>query len=455
MDKRTLINEISGNYNMARMQNDELRAIERLVREGTATFEQINEAADVAGRIVAESVWKHYDSFGSGGEIAIEDGTELFASLLMENHDYVTSLAESIQRHAYEFEDIGLNPVAPQFKQERAREIAEAAEQGITQANFENRCETVSRKSVDDFIQANAEAQDNAGLEVKVTRTYDGVGLSNGRTCEWCLERCGVDMSYHEAMSIGAFQRHDGCGCVITYTSAKGKKTYQTGKGGWKEVPDSDTLKKRKEYVGSRDGRSVEQKLSQIHMMQEGRDSVKPADLRNDFSEFKPLELTLNETEALSTLKRFSGESGYEYGIIIDKNGDISDPFTSKLADKVGFDLGQYGDGLSLLHSHTNETPPSTEDFAKFVNAKVDRIMSVAVNGDSYSVSINGGIRPSKEEFSTVSKQISDDVDELIFKSGIYDNYSIEEKNYLATRETAFRLSNYFEWDMSGGIIDE
>lgn len=90
--------------------------------------------------------------------------------------------------------------------------------------------ETFARKAMDDSLKHNAENASGAGLEVRVTRIYDGVGLSNGRRCEWCLERCGEDMPYQEAYQKGAFERHEGCGCIIEYVSKKGEKTYQTGK---------------------------------------------------------------------------------------------------------------------------------------------------------------------------------------------------------------------------------
>ncbi len=93
--------------------------------------------------------------------------------------------------------------------------------------------ETNSRKSADDSLKYNAENASGAGLEVRVTREYDGVGVNHGKErCQWCLDRCGENMTLEEAYRIGAFQRHPGCGCIIEYISKKGVKTYQTGKSG-------------------------------------------------------------------------------------------------------------------------------------------------------------------------------------------------------------------------------
>ena len=75
--------------------------------------------------------------------------------------------------------------------------------------------QTTSQKVVDDSLKQNAENASGAGLEVRVSREYDGVGLSNNRQCQWCLDRCDKDMTLEEAYDKGAFQRHDGCGCMV------------------------------------------------------------------------------------------------------------------------------------------------------------------------------------------------------------------------------------------------
>lgn len=109
---------------------------------------------------------------------------------------------------------------------------------------LDNIISTDSAKISDDSLKENAEFADRAGLEVRVTRVYDGVGLSRERQCQWCLDRCGNEMTLAEAYERGAFQRHPGCGCIIEYTSAKGERSVQTGKySGWNFA---DELEKRK-----------------------------------------------------------------------------------------------------------------------------------------------------------------------------------------------------------------
>lgn len=120
---------------------------------------------------------------------------------------------------------------------------------------FDNATETSGRKVSDDSIKENAEFQSNSGLEVRVTRTYDEVGLSNGRECLFCKERECRNYTLSQAYDIGAFQRHDGCGCIIEYTSAKGEKTVQTGKSGRSGWITVEEFRERVDY--GLDGRKI------------------------------------------------------------------------------------------------------------------------------------------------------------------------------------------------------
>lgn len=107
---------------------------------------------------------------------------------------------------------------------------------------------TLAIASTDDSIQENVRNASGVGLEVKVRRIYDGVGVHDGKDpCYWCIERCGT-FTVDEAYYHGVFQRHDGCGCTIEYTSKKGVRTYQTGKSSPKNWLSEEQFKRRRDY---------------------------------------------------------------------------------------------------------------------------------------------------------------------------------------------------------------
>lgn len=267
MTEQELKIEISREYNLQRARNERLIALERKIKNGTATFAEVDEAAEVSGRIVAEAVWNHWDSFGSGGEMVVEDGTELFASSLTENHNYVTSLAKQVQKRTNELQEIGLAPVAPGFDRAIAKDVADKAEAGISEPELIKQCKTASRKTVDNFQKANAEAHAKAGLEVRVTRIYDGIGVHDRKDpCKFCIERSGTNMTYAKAIEKDAFRRHPGCGCTIVYTSAKGKTTTQSKAGGWVEIDNNE--KKKLERI------NLDRELEQLYNNPPGQKSI-------------------------------------------------------------------------------------------------------------------------------------------------------------------------------------
>ena len=81
---------------------------------------------------------------------------------------------------------------------------------------------------------ANAEAAANMGLETHIVRTYDGVGLHNGKDpCKWCMDRAGDWTDYQSAYDAGCFERHPGCGCRIDYHVGK-TRTWSNRAGTWR-----------------------------------------------------------------------------------------------------------------------------------------------------------------------------------------------------------------------------
>ena len=127
-----------------------------------------------------------------------------------------------------------------------------------------NHIEVLSLKAKDDSIKQNASASENAGLVTRVTRTYDNVGVHNRKDdCEWCLSRCGVDMTLQEAYEKGAFERHPGCGCEILYKTSTGTKRQTNWRNNtWSDVDDDLRRKlteRRKQRMAERAMREATQ----------------------------------------------------------------------------------------------------------------------------------------------------------------------------------------------------
>lgn len=159
---------------------------------------------------------------------------------LQESYRLVSSVAGVIQEEINGRAGIGMKPVKPEMNMAAIEKIIDRAAHADTQEKLDSALtepvNTYPRTVVDDTIKANAKVQSEAGLEVKVERKYDGVGVHNRKDpCEWCLARQG-SWTYPDAMEAGVFERHDGCGCIIDYTSKKGERSRSTDKWGFRKI---------------------------------------------------------------------------------------------------------------------------------------------------------------------------------------------------------------------------
>ena len=111
------------------------------------------------------------------------------------------------------------------------------AQQAVVQNQIEQIFANWFVKAVDDAIRENVEISESVGMETVVIREYDGVGVHDGKTpCQWCLDRAG-SWSYEDAQANGVWERHEGCGCTITYKTKKGDIQRLRGLSGvWEEV---------------------------------------------------------------------------------------------------------------------------------------------------------------------------------------------------------------------------
>lgn len=161
----------------------------------------------------------------------------------------------SMQKTLNEVNNLGINAVkvtSPRELIDSNVSLSDDYEKDIS--NLASKVELNANKHVDTVQQANARFQSDANYSITVSRTYDGKGLSDGRTCKWCLSRVGHNVPYNEAYKRGMFQRHEGCHCIIEYNN-NGTKTYQTSKGGrnsWQLVQEQENEEENSEFERKR-----------------------------------------------------------------------------------------------------------------------------------------------------------------------------------------------------------
>lgn len=188
-------------------------------------------------------------------------------------------------------------------------------------------------------------------------------------------------------------------------------------------------------------------------MRQFGEGATPPKEYDGVFDDFAQLNLTKSEKEALSTVWVKAKETGHEYGVVIE-NGDVSKPVTSGMANGINMPLDGYGSNLVVIHSHTNATPFSAVDFKKLLDEKVDKIGVIGYNADAYIAYVGNGERPNIEEFLEVAENIGQATNFDMLDHPDFYFWSVEERNYMAIREQAYRIAQHYGWTLEGGRID-
>ena len=186
----------------------------------------------------ADTLYQVLEEYVEMGTISQDELLAIFSPAMKQSHDSVARICEKIQRQMNEAAELGVGVMSPEFDAEGIAETVAtiAGAEGLTASYIQGLISSRLMKVVDRSIESNAEAYSNLGLKTMITRTYDGVGLHDGKEpCKWCLERCGTWTDYDEAKEAGAFERHDGCGCVIEYKVGK-THTLSNQKSRWRNI---------------------------------------------------------------------------------------------------------------------------------------------------------------------------------------------------------------------------
>lgn len=81
-----------------------------------------------------------------------------------------------------------------------------------------------------------------------------------------------------------------------------------------------------------------------------------------DFNDFEPLNLNDQTKDTLNKLNDLGKETEWEHGAVLYPDNTISEILTSRLHDRVAFNVLDTPKGSVLLHCHTNGSPLSSGD---------------------------------------------------------------------------------------------
>lgn len=226
-------------YENAQLLGESLSSVMERVNAGTATFRDADMFAVEVGSMMSEALKENIRLDALPNRTLYKNiAQKTIGEGLKDTYGIISTITATIQEEINESAGIGLKAVKPKLTLENVDAIVDASASAKTQEALNmaltEPVKTFTMRVVDNTKKANARLHDKAGLEVKVEREYDGVGLHEGTDgCDWCIQRAGT-WTYDKALANGVFERHEGCGCIIDYTSKKGVRTRGTGKySGW------------------------------------------------------------------------------------------------------------------------------------------------------------------------------------------------------------------------------
>lgn len=219
-------------------KSSEVQKLMKAVGSGTATYAEALEYSSLLSKLLVESA----------SEVYPNDSKKVLG--MLKNTQYCRNYFKHVDKYLYDLQSslnkgsgLGMKPVKMiKYNQLLDQSVSSSDDYKADIEKYKSKAELSANKHVDTYQQYNAKTQTKAGYKVTVSRTYDGVGLSDKRACTWCLERAKSNVPYDEAFKNGMFQRHEGCHCIIEYNN-NGEKSYQASKGGGK------SFQKRQDFI--------------------------------------------------------------------------------------------------------------------------------------------------------------------------------------------------------------
>lgn len=222
--------EIQESYRRKLQNDNQLKKIRKKVADGDLSA--LQKYSIRAGELSVETLQDSAADLDGHEE-------EMLDSVFRENYQAVENASQTAQKSANESSGFGLNPSTTAYISTAAVFASklsgyEDVKEGLNALKYDIVLQ--SQRYADDSERRSADFASNSGVEVLVSREYDDVGVhttdkGGGEDCQWCKARCGTNVPLKEAYARGMFERHPGCGCIITYKTKRG--IFRQGKGDW------------------------------------------------------------------------------------------------------------------------------------------------------------------------------------------------------------------------------
>lgn len=247
------LNQLTNYYRRLLEADQELSGLRKEIENGDLAA--LQKYSTRAGQIEVKALQEASRRDGYSSLLESDNLKSTLDAVFRENYQAVANASQTAQKAANQAAGLGIRASDSDYADiadDVANKLAvyEDVREGLDK--MANDIVLQSQKYADESERKSASFANDSGLEVLVSREYDDVGVhttdkGGGQPCQWCLDRCGTDVPYQEAYDRGMFERHPGCGCIITYRTKRG--VFRQGKGDWEqnqwaEVSDRETNKR-------------------------------------------------------------------------------------------------------------------------------------------------------------------------------------------------------------------
>jgi len=220
-----LIESIKESYHNTIRGSTRISALREAADAGNATYLNAHEYAIETG----DALVKAYKLKISGadlpdGRMYYNIAERLINGTMKVPIEGVYDFCGRVQTGINEAAGIGINAVIPGINQDRLDGLIERLSNEL---NFDDVAwilddpiKNILQSAIDEFIEANAKLQSDAGLNPQIIRTVAG------RACKWCRSVAGVYGYPVENKDV--YRRHENCRCAMELVTGKSRQNVWT-----------------------------------------------------------------------------------------------------------------------------------------------------------------------------------------------------------------------------------
>lgn len=204
--------------------NPKIRTLEKLIREGNASYVEAEEYAYLVGEALSQTFAIHLSSAVlPDGKLYYNIAERVIRPMLVEDHNIVAAAVVKVQEFLNQKAKIGLKAQTVAVNENRIGGIVKriSSEEKFDSIAWilDEPVKNFSVNIVDEILKANVASQGRAGLSPKIIRK------AARKCCEWCSNMEGEYV--YPDVPDEVYRRHERCRCTVEFNPADGKHMRQ------------------------------------------------------------------------------------------------------------------------------------------------------------------------------------------------------------------------------------